>query len=283
MGDRLRIGVAAGVTALTAWGCASAPVRIPAGPWTIDPAAASAFAEATSSCRGARTLTAEIAVAGRAGGSRLRGRLLAAFERPGRVRLEAVAPFGAPIFILAGRDGRGTLLLPRDRRYVGDADVGDLLEALTGVRRSADDLVALLAGCAVSDARPAPGSRNRSGWFSIPVDSDVTVFLRRESGAWRLRAASHAGAAGTSWLVEYQDFASGFPATVRLREGGATGQGDATSADLTLRISQRDVNVAVEPAAFSVASPAGAAPMTLDELRQLGPLADPASRTRTGR
>jgi hypothetical protein len=83
--------------------CASAPVRMPSGPWTPHEAARDAFAEATAACRGVRTFSAEIAVTGRAGLSKLRGRVLAGFERTGRLRLEGVAPFGAPLFILVAR------------------------------------------------------------------------------------------------------------------------------------------------------------------------------------
>ncbi len=280
---RLRARALIGLAVLGLSACASVRVRPPTGPWTADPAAVEAFEAATAACRGARTITAEIGVSGRAGDTRVRGRLLAAVERPGRLRIEAVAPFGAPIFILAGRDGRATLLLPRERRYVADADTGELLEALTGLRRSADDLLALLAGCAVADPRPASGSRNPAGWLAVGVDARATAFLRRDSGTWRLRAASHTSDdQSLPWLIEYEDFVSAFPGTIRLREGAPDGPA-GPSVELTLRIAQREVNVAVDPAAFFVATPAGAAAMTLDELRQLGPLADPEPRTRTGR
>jgi hypothetical protein len=43
------------------------------------------------------------------------------FERPGSLRLEGVAPFGSPAFILAARAGRATLLLPRDNRVLSGA------------------------------------------------------------------------------------------------------------------------------------------------------------------
>jgi hypothetical protein len=42
--------------------------------------------------------------------------------------------------------------------------------------------------------------------------------------------------------------------------------------DLTATISQLETNVDLDAAAFTVNVPAGAAPLTLDELRQAGPL-----------
>ena len=59
----------------------------------------------------------ELSLSGRAGGERVRGRILTGLEAGGAVRLEAVAPFGAPFFILAGRSERATLVLPRESMH----------------------------------------------------------------------------------------------------------------------------------------------------------------------
>ena len=48
----------------------------------------------------------------------MRGRAIAGFDLPGSLRLEGVAPFGPPAFILAGRDEAATLLLPRENRVL---------------------------------------------------------------------------------------------------------------------------------------------------------------------
>ena len=48
---------------------------------------------------------AELGLAGRAGSQRLRGRVVAGFERPASMRLEGVAPFGPPAFTIWS-DGR---------------------------------------------------------------------------------------------------------------------------------------------------------------------------------
>jgi hypothetical protein len=248
------------------------------GPWTPAADVAPAFDQATRACGGARTFSAEVAVSGRAAGSRVRGRLIAGFERPGRVRLEGVAPFGAPAFVLAARDTRAVLLLPREQRVVDGESVADVLEALTGLRRGADDLLALLAGCVVGAPAPGAWSRNAAGWGSVSLGAGVTAFLRQDGGEWRLMAAAHAGgdAAGREWTVEYGEFVSGFPARIRLREQAGTAAGSEPGTDLTLRVSQREVNVPIVPAAFDVAIPPDARPMTLDELRSRGPLADGA-------
>ena len=100
-------------------------------------------------------MTAEVAVRGQVGGSRLRGRVLAGFERGGALRLEAPAPFGAPD-LRADRAGEPRHpWLPRDRRILRDAPVADLLEAIAGLRRSGDDL----AGPAVGLPHRRPAGR----------------------------------------------------------------------------------------------------------------------------
>jgi hypothetical protein len=269
---RARLALVVIAAAITA-SCAPAQVRTPGGPWAPDAGAAAAFDDATRACRGARTFSAEIAVSGRAGGSRVRLRILAGFERPGRVRLEGVAPFGAPLFVLVARDDRAVLLLPRDRRVLRGESTGDVLGALTGLKRDADDLLALLSGCVASAPRPGSGSRNPSGWLSLAVGDGLSVFLRRSGADWQLVNAvqQHAAGAVPDWVVEYGEFGSGFPALIGLREDGGAGPNGGTN--LTLRVSQRDVNVAIPPAAFEVAVPDDARPITLDELRGRGPLA----------
>ena len=257
-------------------------MRAPDGPWARDDSAAAAFENATRSCRGINTFSAEVGVAGRSGGTRLRGRLVAGFERPGRARLEGVAPFGAPLFILAARDNRAVLLLPRERRVLTGESTEDVLEALTGLKRSADDLLALMGGCVIGTPQPAGGSRNLSGWLSVEVRPGLSVFLRREGAEWRLTRAiqRESGAAASSWMVEYGEFLSGFPALIRLREQSAAPAVPSGDTELTLRVSQRDVNVTIPDQAFDLTVPPGYVPMTLDELRGRGPLADTTATPR---
>ena len=267
------------VLALGAAACAtSATIRLPAGPWAPDPLAAEAFASASAGCRGVRTLTAEIAVRGQAGPARIRGRVLAGFERGGALRLEAPAPFGAPIFILVSRANRATLWLPRDRRVLRDAPVENVLDAITGLPRSSDDVLALVSGCLSSDITPAgPGQGGPGGWMMMTLAGGLQAFLARDGAGWRI-AAGHrdAGPGGAAWSVSYAGFASGFPGVVTIRQEPARGSSAATA--LTFQVSQLEANVPIDARAFDVVVPSDAQPLTLDELRQSGPLADRGSR-----
>ena len=265
------------VFALVASACATAAtIRLPEGPWAPDPRAAEAFESASAACRGVRTFTAEIAVRGRAGQARVRGRVLAGFERGGALRLEAPAPFGAPIFILVARANQATLWLPRDRRVLRDAPVEDVLEAITGLSRSSDDVLALLSGCLSSDIAPAgPGQSGPGGWMAMDLAGGIRAFLARDGATWRI-AAGHRDAGTAAWSVSYAAYSSGFPGSVTIRQDPAGGGASVTA--LTFTVSQIETNVPLDVRAFDVVIPADAQPLTLEELRQSGPLADKGSR-----
>ena len=269
------------LTALAAAACASTlQLRVPEGPSRplAAPEATALFGQATTACGGVRTLTAEVGLSGRVGTRRLRGRVLVGFERSGSLRLEAPAPFGAPVFILAARGNQSVVWFPRDKRVLRDAAVADVLEALTGMRRNVDDLLALLTGCLVSEHLASEESvvkRFESGWLAVPFSSGVEAFLRSDGKQWRIvggRSSGRGSGGGERamepWVVAYDDFAAGFPGRVRMSQGSTT--------DATFRVSQLEANTPIDPAAFTLTVPANAAPMSLDELRQMGPLADVA-------
>jgi hypothetical protein len=237
----------------------------PSGGATPDPSALTAFADATAACATLRTLTAELGLTGRAGEARVRGRLIAGLEAPRSARLEAVAPFGPPVFILAARDGRGALLLPRDQRVLDPADVSDVLERLTGLALDAADLRLLLTGCIADDPAPTDGRAWPGGWRSVVVGRDRTVYLRKQAGAWRV-----SGADVGDWHVDYSEMLNGYPRQVRLRAPGV---------DLTAAVSQLQINVPIAPEAFDIVIPDGTRPMTLDELKSVAPLRDGGAAT----
>jgi hypothetical protein len=151
-----------------------------------DPAAV--HAEVSRTCRGVRTLTAELGLSGRAGDQRLRGRVLAGFTREGAMRLEGLAPFGPPAFVLAARPARAVLWLPRDKRVVEHANAADILGALTGVPLAPPDLLAVITGC-VSPAPVVTGGRlHERGWATIDLGGQTALYLRRAGQAWEVRA-----------------------------------------------------------------------------------------------
>jgi outer membrane biogenesis lipoprotein LolB len=236
--------------------CAARTPPRPAGTAAPDPSAVDAFGAATAACAGYRSFEGELALSGRAGSERVRGRILTGLE-PGAVRLEAVAPFGAPFFILAGRDERATLLLPREHRVLKDAGVADVLERITGLALHAEDLRQIVTGCFAGD--PAQGRQWPGGWRTVAV-GERTAYVRDQNGRPVLVAADYG-----QWHVDYAAHAGGFPRIVRLR---------VQDVDITARVEQLQINTRIDPRAWSVDVPSDADAMTLDELRSVAPLAE---------
>jgi len=216
---------------------------------------------------GVRTLTAELALSGRAGRQKLRGRVVAGFARPSSMRLEGVAPFGPPAFILAARGDTAVLLLPRDSRVLRGARAEDILGALTGVTLGPDDLQAILTGCVVPAPRATGGRLHANGWASIDLMGGATLYLQRAglgSPGWQMRAARQSG-----WQIEYPVWSGGFPQSARLQS-----EDPAVMVDLTAALSQVDTNTDIDANAFTVNVPNDAEPITLEELRANGPLGE---------
>jgi hypothetical protein len=180
------------------------------------------------------------------------------------MRLTGVPPFGGrPVFVLTATAADSTLVLPRERRVLRDEPPAEIVDALAGVPLGAAELRAAVTGCGLWGAEgPTAGMAYSGDWATATV-ADGTAYLRRVEGAWRLLAAAR----GTV-TVYYSDFAGGRPATVRIRAVTAT---DVT-ADITLSASQVEVNVPLKDAVFAADVPEDATPMTLDELREAGPL-----------
>ena len=224
------------------------------------------LAQVTSACRGVRTLTAELSLSGRAGGRSMRGRVVAGFERPASMRLEGVAPFGPPAFILTARGEAATLLLPRDARLLRGERAGAILGALTGVTLAPADLQALLTGCVTATPAvaptPAAARVHANGWASIDLDGGGRMYLTRQGNAWTIRAAQRDG-----WRIEYPAWQGQFPQRVRLMSDQP-----GVSVDLTAALSQVEANIDLDAAAFTVNVPPDAATLTLDDLRAAGPL-----------
>ncbi len=255
-----RSGAALVVISIVFAGCAArAPIR-PAGSSSPDPNAIDAFRQATSACSGLETLTGELRLSGRAGSERIRGTLLTGLAAPASLRVEAVAPFGQPFFILAGRDNRATLLLPRDHRVLTDAAVPELLERLIGLELTASDLRLIVSGCLADPPAPKDG-RAWTGWRAVTVGADITAYLKDVNRRPVVVAADHG-----RWRVDYGQHLNGWPRTVRIRRAA-----DA-AIDITATIGQLEVNTAIDDKAFAIAAPPDAAPMTLDDLRSVAPL-----------
>jgi hypothetical protein len=205
-----------------------------------------------------------MSLSGRAGSTKLRGRVDAGFEAPARARLEGIAPFGKPVFILVADGTRGTLVLPRDDRVLSGAPPDQIIEALAGVPLAGDELRTIVSGCGFGAQAPGDGRRFPNGWLSGSTAGGM-VYLRQAGAAWEIAAATRGRI-----TVTYADYTAHRPATVRIR----TESDGRVTADLTLRLSDLETNTSLDPRTFDVSRdlPAKPIPLTLQDLRRAGPL-----------
>lgn len=240
--------------------CGQPRVTLPGGTGTPAPDFAPAYAQARAACDGVRTIQAELGLSGRAAGQRMRGRVLAGLA-PGALRLEGVAPFGAPVFILVADGMRGTLLLSRERRVVLDEAPEDILNALVGIRMGPDDLRAMLSGC-VRAAAEATGARAHGpDWLAVDLAAGGTTYLQRAGSAWRVVAGRYGGLE-----IDYAAFAGDRPSQVVLR---------GPDLSLALALSQVEVNGDLpRDQLVALKIPEGVTPLSLEQLRRAGPLGE---------
>jgi hypothetical protein len=263
MRQRLARAAGAPLLAFLLSACAPKPPALPTGAGLPFPEFPSAYADATNECSGTRTITAAIALSGRAGKTKLRGRIDAGFSAPAELRLEGVHPFGKPVFILVARGEQATLVLPRDDRVLRNARPAAIVEALAGVALSPLEMRWAVAGCGLGPVTPSGGTAYAKGWVAMSA-GETTTYVRQIEGRWRIVAVSRG-----PLIVSYGDYAGGRPATVRLR---TTPESGGAAADLTLRLSQVETNVTLARDVFDVEVPRDAVPLTLEELRRAGPL-----------
>jgi hypothetical protein len=206
-------------------------------------------------------MSAALSLSGRAGSTRLAARIDAGFAEPSRVRLEGYPRVnfgGKPLFVLVANGEAATLVLPRDDRVLQGARPAAIVEALAGIALNPGELRALVSGCALGAAQPTASRLFQKGWAAVDTPA-ATLFLRQQDRRWRLVAARRG-----ALTIEYSTFANGRPSTVHLYT--TPGPGTAP-ADLTLRISQVEINTPLEDAVFQVEVPRTATPLTLEELR----------------
>jgi len=210
-------------------------------------------------------MSAEIAVSGSVNGQRIRTRLIGGFT-PSSVRLEAVAPFGAPLFTFVATGNDGTLLLPRDRRVVEHGPPAEVMAAVAGVPLAANDMLRTLTGCAMPDRLDSPLAIG-DNWRTSAGPGGAKIYLHRDpaTAPWRLVTYLHGGdALRWTWRADYDDFHDGLPHIVRLVSA------DQRRFSLELKLSQIEPNVQLKPEVFRVDVPSNTERISVEDLKRSG-------------
>jgi hypothetical protein len=245
--------------------CAGKRVQLPTDSGTPLADYADIHRQLAAGCADVRTFRSALSLSGTANGERLGGTLANGFRAPDAMRLELrVRPFNTLAFVLAA-DARGaTLLLPREKQVVRSARGEDILAALTGIALAPADLMAILTGCVVPSPHPTGGRRHEKNWVSIDLGNEATVYAQQTGGRWQVRGAKR----GT-WRVEYPEW----PATNRFPARVTLSASQPVMVDMRATISNAEADVDLGD--FSVAVPADAEVIPLEQLQRSGPLRRP--------
>jgi len=237
-------------------------ISIPSGQSTPIENYALIWDEASQGCRGVSRLDFLGYFRGRVGNRTLRRtRVRAAAAVPGALRLEGLAPFGAPVFVLVARPEEAVLLLPRDRQFVKHELARDILHALTGLALEPDEVRSLLTGCVVPEGEAISGRSYGNGWVSIGLDGDANVYVEHVNAEWLIAFGTQ-----RDLIVEYSGHVNGLPRSVRVQAGT-----EMERADLTIDLAQVRVNTELAPEVFVPVIPDDFRSATLDEIRRHPP------------
>jgi hypothetical protein len=237
-------------------------LELPAGAGTPLGDVAAAEQAARASCRRHPAVTADLRLSGRIDGERVRGTLQVGVATDG-MRLEGLAPFGAPVFVLAARPGSAVLLLPRETAVARGTSASELLDAVVGVSLSPADLLAMVSGCGVADWQVTGGASFGETWTRLDLDQGRTLWLRAAAGASPLLMAAE----DARWQIEYTRVSADWPAAIRLRPSrrAATQSGQT---DAVFAVDGPESMAALPPEALQVEVPQGARELSLADLRR---------------
>lgn len=241
-------------------GAACAPkvgIVLPPGEGTPLTDITEASSAARASCDAPAALTADLRVSGRIDGERVRGTLQVGVSADS-LRLEGLAPFGAPVFVVAARPGTAVLLLPREQAVARGASADALLDAVVGVALTPADLRAIVSGCGLADWTPVRGVTFGAEWTRLEDADGRRLWLQTTAGA----APRVVSAEDPRWRIDYTRSGPGWPTAIRLRGRDDRGTDAVFAVDAPERLEQLPAE------ALTLDVPPGTREVTLADLRR---------------
>jgi hypothetical protein len=260
------VAVSAAALLVTAACAPKVNLTLPAGAGTPLADLAAAERLAGDACATHPAITADLRLSGRIDGDRVRGTLQVGVTRDA-MRLEGLAPFGAPVFVLAAQSGRATLLLPRESAVARGESAADLLDAVVGVALTPADLLAVVSGCGLADRTVRGGAAFGDAWTRIDLEGDRRLWIRRigDGGPPAIMAAEDA-----RWRVEYTRRDAGWPTAIRLLQRTP----GPVRTDAVFAVDAPEAMEALPDGALDVEIPKGARDVALADLRKSRELRD---------
>jgi hypothetical protein len=259
---RAGTGLAAALLVIATAACApKVRVAVPTGAGTPLADVAGAEQAARASCRAPRALTADLRLSGRIDGERVRGTLQVGLTADS-MRLEGLAPFGGPVFVLAAQPSRAVLLLPRETAVVRGTSAAEMLDAIVGVSLAPADLLAVVSGCGLADWKVTGGAAFADdAWTRLDLEGDRRLWLHRLDAA---APPVIVAAEDARWRIEYTRAASGWPAVIRLVQRAA----GPVRTDAAFAVDAPEAMDALPDGALDVDVPAGTRVVGVGDLKK---------------
>ena len=174
------------------------------------------------------------------------GRLVVIFERPDDFRIELLGPFGSTRWSAVATENGIRVLFPGSKQYVEEPHTADIVGRLLGVPLDAEEVMALLSGI----GKPLPveviaGYRQGPATIGMLAEGD-RIELTEDGQVSSVQARTYRVSYPTPWKKRRRQI----PDRLLL---------STESIRVTLSAEDVDVNVALDPDAFELDIPDGAA------------------------
>ena len=174
------------------------------------------------------------------------GRLVVIFERPDDLRIELMGPFGSTRWSAVASESGIRVLFAGRKEYVEEPDTADIVGRLLGIPLDAEEVMALLSGVGTPpDVEVRAGYRQGPATIGVLAEGE-RIELAADGQVSSVQARTYRVSYPTPWKKRRRQI----PDRLLL---------STESIRVTLTAEDVDVNTALDPEAFELEIPDGAA------------------------